>query len=184
MSDQNLLRQYDYLKTTILVSLEENQFPVNRAFMCELNKHAVEYLAKNPGEIRKCPIYIKNSDHSPPDHGDVEEHLKSFFNYFADNWNAKTAIHLSAYALWGICWIHPFVEGNGRTARAFAYFVLCAKLSLLLPGKDNIPHQIRANRGPYYKALRAADLSYDGSSVDLTELETYLDGLLLKQLSA
>jgi hypothetical protein len=29
---------------------------------------------------------------------------------------------LAAYGLWRLNWIHPFVEGNGRTARAVCYF--------------------------------------------------------------
>jgi hypothetical protein len=52
-----------------------------------------------------------------------------------------------------------------------------------LPGRDIIPQQIRADRSPYYAALRSADDAYKNGKVDVSELETYLGNLLLKQLS-
>ena len=39
-------------------------------------------------------------------------------------------LFVAAYVLWRICWIHPFDDGNGRTARAASYFVLCQRLWL------------------------------------------------------
>jgi hypothetical protein len=32
-----------------------------------------------------------------------------------------TAIHLAAYLMWRLNWIHPFADGNGRTARMTSY---------------------------------------------------------------
>lgn len=183
VSDRNLLRQYDYLTTTIKVCLATDRYPIHLQLLCELNKHAVEYISPTAGEVRQRPIYIQNSNHSPPDHGDVDAHLREFFDYFATGWSGKEAIHLAAYALWRINWIHPFVEGNGRTARAFSYFVLCAKLGYLLPGKNIIPHQIRENRMPYYQALAAADEAYKVGNLDVSALEAYLSQLLTIQLS-
>ncbi len=183
ISDANLLRQYDYLNATIKVSLAIQEYPITVELLCDLNKHAVEYISSHPGVIRKCPIYINNSHHSPPDHIYVNGHLVDCFKYIAENWSSKEAVHLASYALWKVNWVHPFVEGNGRTARAFSYFVLCAKLGMLLPGKNIIPQQIRANRDSYYKALASADASHNIGKLDVSELEGYLSDLLTKQLS-
>ncbi len=185
ISDRNLLSQYDYLVTTIMVSLEERRFPVNRDFLCELNKRVVTYISPHPGEIRRCLVGINNSNHIPPDHADVSDLLSAMFSYIERQWDDATAVHLSAYALWRINWIHPFVEGNGRTARALSYFIICAKLNMLLPGKNIIPQQIRANRSPYYAALAAADEVHkrNQGAVDVSELESYVNTLLTVQLS-
>jgi Fic family protein len=59
--------------------------------------------------------------------------------------------------LWKLNWIHPFADGNGRTARAVMYVVLSVKLDSLLPGAPTIPEQIAGNKKPYYDALEAAD---------------------------
>jgi Fic family protein len=73
-------------------------------------------------------------------------------------------------------WIHPFTDGNGRTARAVAYLVLCVRLGYRLPGTRTIPELIAADKDPYYSALEAADAG------DLTVLEKLLASLLARQL--
>ena len=90
---------------------------------------------------------------------------------------------LPAYALWRLNWIHPFVEGNGRTARAACYYLLCLKQGQLLPGKKIVPERIREDRTPYYDALRAADIAWEQGQFDVSRLAGYLSGLLRQQLS-
>jgi Fic family protein len=110
--------------------------------------------------------------------------MDRFFSLIHENWtviNHPTA--LAAFALWRLNWIHPFVEGNGRTARAACYYLLCIKAGRLLPGKKIVPERIRENRTPYYAALQAADQAWDNGQYDLTLLTEYLERLLIDQLS-
>jgi Fic family protein len=90
---------------------------------------------------------------------------------------------LPAYALWRLNWIHPFVEGNGRTARAACYYLLCLRHRQLLPGTKIVPERIREDRQPYYAALRAADIEWEQGHFDVRELANYLSNLLKQQLS-
>lgn len=94
----------------------------------------------------------------------------------------KSATHLAAYILWRLNWIHPFTDGNGRTAQAISYLVLCVRLGYRLPGTNTIPAQIASDKTPYYKALEAADNTYCNGSVNVSELEELLSGLLATQL--
>lgn len=80
-------------------------------------------------------------------------------------------------------WIHPFVEGNGRTARAACYYLICLKADQILPGKRIVPERIRDNRQPYYQALKQADLAWSQGLYDVTALAEYLSGLLKAQLT-
>jgi len=79
-------------------------------------------------------------------------------------------------------WIHPFVDGNGRTSRAVSYLVLCVRLGYVLPGTQTIPEQISRNKDPYYKALEAADKANAAGKIDITEMEKLLESLLAAQL--
>lgn len=103
-------------------------------------------------------------------------------SYVNEHWKDKNAVHLCAYVLWKLNWIHPFSDGNGRTARAAAYVVLSTKLDSLLPGSPTIPEQIAGDKEPYYNALEAADLALKKGSIDVSDLEKMLEGMLAKQL--
>lgn len=100
-----------------------------------------------------------------------------------ENWDAfDHPTYMAAYALWRLNWIHPFIEGNGRTARAACYYILCLKAGALLPGRRIVPERIRDNREPYYAALQAADQHWEQGQLDVWELARYLQELLIAQL--
>jgi Fic family protein len=46
----------------------------------------------------------------------------------------STPIHLAAYLMWRLNWIHPFADGNGRTSRIISYVVLSIRAGAILPG--------------------------------------------------
>jgi Fic family protein len=80
-------------------------------------------------------------------------------------------------------WIHPFSDGNGRTARTISYVVLSSKLDGLLPGTPTIPEQIAADKEPYYQGLEAADDAWRATGqVNVSNLENMLNSMLAAQL--
>jgi Fic family protein len=102
--------------------------------------------------------------------------------YVNENWSTKSAVHLATYVLWKMNWIHPFADGNGRTARAISYVVLSIKLDSLLPGTPTIPEQITADKQLYYNALEAADREWANDKVDVSKLEAVIEAMLSQQL--
>ncbi len=58
--------------------------------------------------------------------------MDRFFSLIHENWTiVDHPTWLAAYALWRLNWIHPFIEGNGRTARAACYYLICMKYGKL-----------------------------------------------------
>ena len=112
----------------------------------------------------------------------VPEEIEHMCDYVNEHWNTSSPLHLAAYVMWKLNWIHPFTDGNGRTARATSYVVLCLRLGYRLPGTNTIPDQISRDKNPYYKALEAADQAWTNKQIDLSVLEDYLSGLLANQL--
>ncbi len=186
ITDANLLRQFDYLKQAVQVALKDpSSFMLDHDLICQLNSFGVTNLCESAGRYRHQAIWIRNSPHVPPNWEKVPDHMADFLRYLREAWSTASPTHLAAYALWRINWIHPFVEGNGRTARALCYLILCVKHGLWLPGVTTIPKLIRANLSPYYEALRGCDKGSDERGrIDISPLEGYLDGLLAQQLSA
>jgi Fic family protein len=103
-------------------------------------------------------------------------------DYVNVHWQDASAIHLAAYLLWRLNWIHPFADGNGRTARVISYLVLSIKLNSLLPGLPTIPDQIAADKAPYYSALEMADGLWKQGILSLATMEKMLEGMLAGQL--
>jgi Fic family protein len=182
----NGIRQFDFLKMSVQVALKDSNFRIDRELICQLNNHAVALLCESSGRYRDGPIHITNSLHQPPPPDKVPAFMDHFIKYLQANWNVKSPIHLAAFALWRLNWIHPFAEGNGRTARATSYLVLCVKYGMWLPGRKTIPEQIRDDRSPYYKALRDADANSDDriGRIYLDMMESYLVELITKQLQS
>lgn len=104
-------------------------------------------------------------------------------DYVTDNWDDKSPIHLAAYIMWRLNWIHPFEDGNGRTSRAVSYLVLSTKLGYVLPGTKTIPDQISSSKNAYYEALEKADAAYEKGRIDVSDLEAILSGALAAQLA-
>ena len=104
------------------------------------------------------------------------------FDYLSSNWSRETAVHLSAYVMWRLNWIHPFSDGNGRTSRILSYMVLCSHLGKILPGVPTIPEQISESKKPYNDALDAADAAFERGKIDVGEMERLIEGYLANQL--
>ena len=109
--------------------------------------------------------------------------VEELCDYVNDQFKSTAALHLASYVMWRINWVHPFDDGNGRTARAASYLVLCVKLDSRLPGKPTIPNLIVDQKKPYYAALEAADVAWaKNGRVDLSAMEELMGNLLGAQL--
>jgi Fic family protein len=181
IQEQNLLRQYDLLSNCVEIGLEKGIEAFDKYTLWALNYAAVANIAQFGGRYRTEPIYVGN--HTPPHFRDVPDLMDRFFSLVHENWTiVEHPTMLPAYALWRLNWIHPFVEGNGRTARAACYYLICMRQGKMLGGKKTVPERIRANRDPYYAALRAADKAWADGHINVSELSAYLEQLLKGQL--
>ena len=109
--------------------------------------------------------------------------MDQFISTVHENWYLWTTTELASYVLWRLLWIHPFIEGNGRTARAACYYILCVKSGGLIGGSKILPERIRENRDPYYKALEMADAAWESGELDFSELEEYIARLFEQQIA-
>ena len=181
VQQQNLLRQYDLLWNCIEIALSKGIEAFDKYMLWSLNAAAVSNIAQFGGRFREQPIYV--GDHIPPHFNKVPDLVDQFLSVIHETWTINDhPTVLPAYALWRLNWIHPFIEGNGRTARAACYLLICLRQGGLLPGKKIVPERIRENRQPYYAALRAADRYWEDGQFNVDELASYLAGLLADQL--
>jgi hypothetical protein len=179
-----IVRQYD-----LAVELIQNytapvspRFVLTSGLVVELQA-TLAYPGGPQSGYRSFPVRIATNDFAPIPPGEVPQAVEELCNYVNRNWDAADPIELAAYVLWRVNWIHPFIDGNGRTARALSYIIMCIKLGFLLPGTPTIPEQLLERRGDYYDALAKADEAFrQGGDIDVAPLRDLLNAMLVRQL--
>jgi Fic family protein len=180
---ENGFRQFDLALEIVSYFLHPDRpFSLRLSHILDLHKEAVDGVQEDAGKIRTGQNGISGSEHTTPEGYLVNTLMLELCDYINDNWHEKTAFYLAAYAMWRINWIHPFSDGNGRTARALSYIVLCLRLGYVIPGSPSIPAQIERDKSHYIVALEKADASAKDGDVDLSEMESMIRCMLARQL--
>ncbi len=102
------------------------------------------------GVYRTGNVAITGSSHKPPEAFEVSDLMRNLIIWLRDNKNKLHPIELAAIAHHRLVNIHPFFDGNGRTARLF--------MNLLLM-QDGYPLVmiLKNDRKKYYQTLELAD---------------------------
>jgi len=169
-------RQFSFLQSIVLAALSSNQHFLSDTILKALNFHAIACLHTSAGIYRPCQVEV--GSYRPPPEFQVPGLMENFINRVNRAWETADPGNLAAFILWRLNHIHPFVNGNGRTARAAAYFALCVKLGGWLPGTPNLPARLKNHDCEYLAAIKAADGSFDAGTLDLSELHSLIARLL------
>ncbi|HDQ72320.1 MAG TPA: Fic family protein [Chloroflexi bacterium] len=105
---------------------------------------------ENAGQYRTLPVQIMGTAHRPPEAWQVPALMQDWGDWLTGPAQALHPLERAALAHHRLVSVHPFIDGNGRTARLV--------MNLLLM-RDGYPPTIilRANRGQYYRVLAQAD---------------------------
>lgn len=176
--------------------MPEAGYPAEPALK-ELHRTGTLFLLDRAGQYRDNEVSVYKNGvvvHTPPLSADVQNHMNRFFERLNDAWfdapegkeqPFKRAVEMGALSLWMLNWVHPFRNGNGRTARAFCYACMSLKLGVVPPGTPTVIDMIMNDRDRYDAALKAGDTSFEkDGEPDLALMREFLADLLLKQLDS
>lgn len=102
------------------------------------------------GRYRESNVIIGGADHTPPDAFDVPMKMKELLQWFQENRNKTHIAELAALFHHRFVHIHPFIDGNGRTAR------LAMNILLMRAGYPLVTI-LKNDRKKYYRVLDRAD---------------------------
>lgn len=102
------------------------------------------------GRYRNSNVFISGSDHIPPDAMDVPVEMQKLIEWISQNRKKLHTVELAALLHYKIAHIHPFFDGNGRTAR------LVMNLVLMQEGYPLVVI-LKNDRKKYYRVLQQAD---------------------------
>ena len=134
--------------------------PFSAHLVREINRRLLEGVEEYDGAFRTVPVEISGAAFEPPAHHDVPD----LVHVTAERLETAASVHPVILATWlhhQIAAIHPFVDGNGRTARLLQDFILMRRG--LFP--IGVPS---AQRDRYYSALQDADRCLWNDLVSLT----------------
>ena len=159
----NGVRHYDFLNSVISTSISIQYNRISHEIIKAVNYHAIACLHENAGEYRKIPVSVNGNDF-PPRFEQVPALMDELVSDVNDNWNNVEVVGLASFVMWKINQIHPFVNGNGRTARALCYYILCTKIGIRQLGNLYFPELVKKNfRDQYVLALKESDKSDDST---------------------
>jgi tetratricopeptide (TPR) repeat protein len=119
-----------------------------------LHRLIMDDLLPKPGEYRKKSVVNLTSARVPPNCRDVPPLMEDMCRYVNSNWTRRDPIHLGAFVLWHLLWIHPFDDGNGRTARAICNAILRIKNTSPLIAMNSFIEALIENRTVYVDLVR------------------------------
>ncbi|MGL4819372.1 MAG: Fic family protein [Bacilli bacterium] len=137
---------------------------------------------QNAGIYRRVNVRISGSEHRPPHFTALLDEMDELFRWYQLNKDHLHPIELASFMHFKFVYIHPFSDGNGRTARLL--------MNLILMQHGYPPAVIKAkneSRMKYYEALEEGSVS--GNIVPFVQLvrdcveeslEEYLDAIGVK----
>lgn len=179
----NGLRQYDLAVQAVHTALERQPFRLRLSLILSFQREALQGISAYAGNFRPGDVEIRHSRHTPPGAHLVPELVEDLCDYVNSHWESASPIHLAAYVMWRLNWIHPFADGNGRTSRILSFYVLFSRLGALLPGTPTLPDLIIDHRSLYEEALDAADDAAKEERIDVSKMEKLIEVLLARQLA-
>ncbi|AIY90117.1 cell division protein Fic [Geoglobus acetivorans] len=104
--------------------LEEYEGDVSERLIKKMHSIIMENLLESPGEYRKIQVLIEKAEHEPPPAFEVPELMRELVEWYRKNRRSMHPFELAVLLHTKFVTIHPFVDGNGRVARALMNFVL------------------------------------------------------------
>lgn len=148
-SQQEAVRYFDTAKFVYGLAYEyyrDRQFWLDKALVRQINKG----LGFN-GDFRKIRIKIAGSKVQPPDF-DIDRWIDIYLKFIKVVFHSETDFfRLLAVSHSFFEYIHPFIDGNGRTGRILLNYILISK------GFPPVIIKAETQRDKYYKGLEEVD---------------------------
>lgn len=136
------------------------------------------------GHIRKEPVFVndprtRKTIYWPPEHQEVISMLRDLFNFLEENSHSIDPLILAGVFHKQFVIIHPFIDGNGRTAR-LATKVLLARMGLNTFNLFSFENYYNQNVTRYFQEVGLRGNYYDiRDQLDYTSwLEYFTDGII------
>lgn len=151
----NLSEAMDFIE-----DLVNSREPLSERILKEVHyivlKETVKYGNQYAGTYRSLPVEISGSEFKPPQPYLIQPRMGELFNWYNENKDKLHPVEIAALFHFKLVTIHPFIDGNGRTARLMMNFILMQN--------GYPPAIVKADdkdKAAYYKTLEKGQVTGD-----------------------
>ncbi|HOO72561.1 MAG TPA: Fic family protein [Spirochaetota bacterium] len=179
---ENILEAFNKILKMVVVEQKTGLIgpELLKSFHKMVGKNLGEHFEAAPGKFRNNNVIVGN--YRAPDSRDVETLVGQFCDWMRKEFNYENnqtfidAVLQAVVAHLYIAWIHPFSDGNGRTARLLEFYLL------LRAGVPDIASHVLSNfynitRSEYYRQIEASTKKRDITGFILYAVQGFRDGL-------
>lgn len=131
--------------------LAQENTPITENYIKQMHQLVVgNDLYVNAGNYRNVGVVITGSEHTPPEPFEVPFKMQELIAWLNENFEHENPVILAAVIHHEMAKIHPFADGNGRTARLLLNLILMKQGYPICSIK-------RTERPRYYQAMTNAD---------------------------
>lgn len=178
----------NYNKTLINLNkkLESKDHKLTLNLILNIQKQVTQYLLpkEQSGYLRKHPVIVRDPKMEttvflPPDYKDVEKLMEELVKFVQKNRKTIDPLIIAGIFHKQMVIIHPFMDGNGRTAR-LASKVLLAELGLNTFNLFSFENYYNKNISKYFEFVGEQGNYYDlANKIDFTQwLEFFCEGII------
>lgn len=148
---KNLIEALDFIKTSNLVNKSRKDITLQT--ILDIHKIILKDINnENAGKLRSVIVSIDNNSYKFPEPYEVESQLNDFIKWLHETEDNEIIVAIDAHLKFVN--IHPFYDGNGRTAR------LIMNILLIQAGYAPIILDIE-KRDDYFAAIKKAQVDKD-----------------------
>ncbi|EKO25747.1 Fic family protein [Leptospira interrogans] len=181
IGNKSLREHFEVLNHKEGIDFIENTIKKKKDISIDLIREIHGLILKNiddeeAGVFRRTNVRITGASHIPPNAAKVYDLIQELVEWFYRNKKKISVPELASWFHYKLVFIHPFIDGNGRTARLL--------MNLILMREGYPPAVImHLDRKKYYRVLKEADrgkpedfLDFVGRSIERS-LIIYLNSL-------
>jgi len=164
IGNKSLKEHFEVLNHKECIQLLEKYIEKKEDLSVTIIKELHKLILKNiddfqAGVFRRTNVRILGAVHIPPDAMKIQNLMDEFIEWYFTNKHTLPIPELAALVQYKFVCIHPFIDGNGRTARLLMNLVLM---------QNGYPPAVILNldRKKYYRVLRKADLDKPKEYID------------------
>jgi Fic family protein/DNA-binding Xre family transcriptional regulator len=153
--------------------LVQNQLRFNSHVLQQIHQHILKGIQdQHAGKYREIQVLISGSKHVPPAPYLLDKLMEDYFLFYEQNLGRLHPVILAAEMHERLVTIHPFIDGNGRTARLVMNLILWQHGFTTVNIKGG-----KKSRLAYYNALEKVQLHHDATDFQLLVIDYALTSL-------